>query len=331
MKQCPFWKSLKKVINYSENILEIDHDASALQDDSLPYLNMNESELKDLFKENSIAQATTMIERIVEKDAALGDKRQDLVDLTKPRDSQKLKSSESFQEKEKECEVIKASKTKTDSGEIVVQRGAETKEKRKLMVENIHDQIEELKRKKVILSELDATGIVLRKVVDTIDTMYDFIREKYRITHSSSYKVPIDKTFKVKEKVFQFNLFIASMKLTLLINFFQNQIFIEGLLELPLDKYKNALRLAKPNAPAIGYQIIKTAFPESYYKNVTLGKKSYKNEQLHSYKFVTNGGENSTSVPLAFVFAFADPFSKPYEGEIDPELGQSRINSFQGK
>ncbi|XP_053204681.1 uncharacterized protein LOC128397784 [Panonychus citri] len=197
------------------------------------------------------------------------------------------------------------------------------------MVENIHDQIEELKRKKVILSELDATGIVLRKVVDTIDTMYDFIREKYRITHSSSYKVPIDKTFKVKEKVFQFNLFIASMKLTILINFFQNQIFIEGLLELPLDKYKNALRLAKPNAPAIGYQIIKTAFPESYYKNVTLGKKSYKNEQLHSYKFVTNGGENSTSVPLAFVFAFADPFSKPYEGEIDPELGQSRINSFQ--
>ncbi|XP_053203054.1 uncharacterized protein LOC128387805 [Panonychus citri] len=182
-------------------------------------------------------------------------------------------------------------------------------EKRKLMEENIHDQLDELKRKKIVLPEFDATGLVLRKVIDTMSSMYDFVCEKYNVIQSSLYEIPIeDKTYKNEEK---------------------NQIFLEGILELPLDKYAKAMKFAKPKNPkSLAYQLVKLTFPKIYYENVSLGKKYYSHEELNSFKSSFMDDKNCGKFPLAFVLGFKNPLLNPFDGDFDPKLGQKRVEIF---
>lgn len=103
---------------------------------------------------------------------------------------------------------------------------------------------------------------------------------------------------------------------------------MEGKIQLELDKYESALCKSKPNNPSsLGYQLVKTAFPESYIKNVTIGKKFLTENELAKFR----DNFRDEKVPLVYAWSFKDPFSEPFRGSFEFHLGRKRIKSLIGE
>uniref|UniRef100_T1KTD8 Uncharacterized protein n=1 Tax=Tetranychus urticae TaxID=32264 RepID=T1KTD8_TETUR len=185
----------------------------------------------------------------------------------------------------------------------------DSSEKRKAFLSRIQDKVLELKKKKVLLSEIDSTGNILRSVIDTVDEIFNFVCDKYKESQMNLHEIQAkDSTYKEKAK---------------------NKVYIEGKLQLPLDLYETALKFSKPGNPySLAYQLVKSAFPKSYYENITLGKKHYTHEELNSFKNKKLTDFFEEKIPLAFALGFQDPMEKPYCGEFNPNLGQKRVNAF---
>lgn len=108
----------------------------------------------------------------------------------------------------------------------------------------------------------------------------------------------------------------------------QNQIFIEGLIQLDLDLYETAVKHAKLNNPSsMAYALVKYSFPKEYTEDVVLGKKFYDKKDIDEIMKET---ERKTKIkyPLAFIWGFLKPYEARLEGECDHKLGNERIKAF---
>lgn len=88
------------------------------------------------------------------------------------------------------------------------------------------------------------------------------------------------------------------------------------------------IRSKSKNPYSFGYQIIHIAFPQSFFKNVTLGKKFYDESEIEKYK--EQYKESTEKIPLVFVLGFNDPLNEPFKGNFDYIRGQTRIRALIG-
>uniref|UniRef100_T1KWQ7 Uncharacterized protein n=1 Tax=Tetranychus urticae TaxID=32264 RepID=T1KWQ7_TETUR len=297
IKRNPEWENLKKIVKYTNEFLEVDHDPSAYMGEDLNYVNLTESELKELFEiQNSKGLACKKAETLIEKSRKDDDDKVTQKEPFYSLPDTKTVNHRPNQASEKEESTILREKTTICSPE----------NRKKMILANLSTKISELNNRKTILSEFDSSGIILKQVIEIINDLYTLSLQKFQESEEKVYTIPAnDDTFKIKSK---------------------NQIHIEGKLPLKLDGYEKAIKLARTgNACSFAYQLVKLAFPPSYVEKAVLGKKFYTHEELAKFNAESTREEK---LPLAFVFGFNNQITEPFNGEFDPNLGEERLQAL---
>lgn len=100
-----------------------------------------------------------------------------------------------------------------------------------------------------------------------------------------------------------------------------------------MDLYDSAMKQATPGEPpSFAYQMIRIAFPKSYWENVTLGKR-YIDKKSHE-KLLESIEKNVTinqKYPLSLIWGFKEPHDERMKGSFDYKLGQDRVRAFISK
>uniref|UniRef100_T1L4P7 Uncharacterized protein n=1 Tax=Tetranychus urticae TaxID=32264 RepID=T1L4P7_TETUR len=179
---------------------------------------------------------------------------------------------------------------------------------KKVIFETIEKKLGVLIERQKLISQLDLHGSILFELIDVVSEIRSLVIEKDSEDQSSMMRIAKqDNTYKIKKK---------------------NRIFIEGLVEFELDKYEHALKKAKKRNPfSFAYQFVKNCFPESYFRNVTLGKKYYNESEMAEYS-EQKRLKGKEKFPLAFIWGFANPFDEPFKGEFDLNRGQERVRAL---
>uniref|UniRef100_T1KYK3 Uncharacterized protein n=1 Tax=Tetranychus urticae TaxID=32264 RepID=T1KYK3_TETUR len=302
IKQNQALANLKKIINFSENFIKIEQDPSAIMGEKLPYICMSQEEFSSLFKK----EKKSKWESLSNSDETLDTRSNDHCVDDDDDDEASLPSVGENSE-------IKARSQKTKSTKEIDTQREESKrisyDCKLEKIQNVNAKLTEMKRQKMLLSEVDLSGIIIKSLIDIVSDIFELMELTDEEKEIGCNKVPEkDQTYKEIDK---------------------NRIFIEGMIELNLDAYEKAINQAKPNnACSIAYQLVRFAFPESYVNRVTLGKKNYTHAELASYDGYLDRGGNEEKIPLAYVFSFPDPFNEPNIGEFDPILGKKRLSCF---
>lgn len=186
--------------------------------------------------------------------------------------------------------------------------GCSVKEEEEIFTEMVKLK-DRLNLRKGLLTQVDLNNMVLTDLIDLISKIHIVICEKEKEEKKSLKQVPqIDQTYKSKKK---------------------NFIFVEGLVKFNLDSYEFASKNCKPSPFSFAYNLIKHCFPQSYYSNVSLGKKFY---QLSDLTEMIEKKENyGKKFVLPFIWGFSDPFDEPFVGEFDLNLGLKRVQAFIGE
>lgn len=176
------WKRLKPFYHFTDKVLKVTHDSSALRNKPLPYIRMSEENLKKLFfprteiqeLDESMRQNSSLDENITHSDIEAND------------------SFESKQEKSISCEKI-IDESSIDKSERFSQ---------KKLLKQINEKISEISRRKVILSEFDSSAVIIRLLIDVVNDISLFLSEKSKDGITKNHEVPEkDKTFKNEAKV----------------------------------------------------------------------------------------------------------------------------------
>uniref|UniRef100_T1KZ94 Uncharacterized protein n=1 Tax=Tetranychus urticae TaxID=32264 RepID=T1KZ94_TETUR len=181
--------------------------------------------------------------------------------------------------------------------------GKQSKENSLLQLGKVRDRL--LERKQV-LSQLDLPSLIMADLIECIDNIHEVLSIREKETKKVEQKIPDeDKTYKDKKK---------------------DLIFVEGILPFKSDSYKNAILAGKGNPLTLAYQLVKSCFPESYYLNVTLGKRFYEADEMK--EFLKLRESSDAKFPLPFVWGFKNPIEEPFQGEFDLKLGLERVQAL---
>lgn len=180
------------------------------------------------------------------------------------------------------------------------------------LLDKLESRIDTVLKKKNLLSLVDVNGSVIIDLIDIVSFISNLLCRKISDEKKEMIQIPdIDETRKSKSK---------------------GRIFLEGKVELSINKYKSAVCQAKGNNPcSLAYQLTKTAFPTSYINHITLGRKNYTEDEVEYFrKVISQGKENRISIPLAVAWGFSEPYDKPLVGDFDFIRGQDRVQAFIG-
>uniref|UniRef100_T1KRP8 Uncharacterized protein n=1 Tax=Tetranychus urticae TaxID=32264 RepID=T1KRP8_TETUR len=174
-------------------------------------------------------------------------------------------------------------------------------------LDTIKFKLDRLNERKKLLSALDINGSVCSEMIDVFTDIFKVLSMNESEEKSLKIQIPIrDNTYKDEKN---------------------NRIFIEGKVKFELDKYQIAIMKTKTKNPfSLAYQFVKLCFPESYFLNVTLGKKYYDKDEIREM-FATRK-TSKEKLPLAFVWGFKNPFDHPLEEPFNIIQGQERVRAF---
>uniref|UniRef100_T1KLI1 Uncharacterized protein n=1 Tax=Tetranychus urticae TaxID=32264 RepID=T1KLI1_TETUR len=220
-------------------------------------------------------------------------------------DSERISSTKKKSQVKANVDEIQRQQSVTETDQI---QGTE-RDKSDTKIEVLKMKLDALNQKKNFLLDSDILSSTLKATIEAVSSVFSLVvkeKESCIITMN----VPVkDETYKIKKKI-----------------------FIEGMIQFDLDKYQFATTKVKQrNACALAYQLVHRVFPTVYWKNVTLGKKFYDQDEIKSFSDQIKESKKLTKkVPLCFVWGFKDPYNEPYQGDLDIIRGQERVRALIG-
>lgn len=174
---------MKKLLNYTCENLEFEQDPSALLEEELPYVLMTESEMSKVFAK--VVKDSTVIEKLSDgKDSEVDNSSQTESFSTLP-DTQEPK----------EAAVV-------NSFCYPEKQNVESESSKKILISKFQSKMEEIQRKKTLLSEFNGTDMIVRLMIDHLNDLTEFVCDKYGESRKKIYRInPIDKTYKKESKV----------------------------------------------------------------------------------------------------------------------------------
>uniref|UniRef100_T1KTA1 Uncharacterized protein n=1 Tax=Tetranychus urticae TaxID=32264 RepID=T1KTA1_TETUR len=308
MAKNPLWSDLKKMIKLDSTDLQLEHKPLEDEDDIPNWQILGSKMMNTIFTEsNEFGKSSQAI--LNPDDRAKKDSQKD-------KNDDESNSSQKFTGIEKQAKQITtkplspalSAKSATASPYISEKEPQMDLPDKEVILQKLTSDFKELDKKVAFLSQFDTTGSIILSMINIMRNLHEVIIEKDRSESMTANIVPEkDSTYKIIQK---------------------NQIFIEGLIQLDLDRYESAIRRSKPGNPcSYAYQIIKFSFPESYYKNITLGKRNYDERELENIIKSKEDGKN-VKLPLVYLWGFKDPYAERMIGSFEFRRGQERIRAF---
>ncbi|XP_053213010.1 uncharacterized protein LOC128396446 [Panonychus citri] len=188
------WRNLKKVINYTSEILEINIDPAVYENDFPDYVSIESDELNKLLGIESHGgekNPSTVLNETKDSDKNPSEGRNCPRENEFPDKTKREKVSTTIQQ-----ELTSSSEESPNNKQ---ERNTSPK---RIVLNNILEKIRDLEKRKEILSNIDSSGIILRSVIDLLQDIVFYLNEKYQTMNQNLHHIlTTDSTYKNTKKV----------------------------------------------------------------------------------------------------------------------------------